>query len=122
MVLEKRIGNTRGVTKLHDGRAMVLVTNFRQEPQHLTKGTAVDQIEEPWDTAAITALLGDPSSSQHQRTPPSKLDIDRKFFATERTSRRIQRVFRHVLRGPTNDASEAPHYHERRTLCSPVAV
>ncbi|KAM7312715.1 uncharacterized protein ISCGN_009620 [Ixodes scapularis] len=38
LLLGRGIGVARGVAELQDGRTVVLVTNFRQETQHLTKG------------------------------------------------------------------------------------
>ncbi|KAM7289881.1 hypothetical protein ISCGN_030009 [Ixodes scapularis] len=53
-----------------------LVTNFRQESQHLTKGTAVGYVEEIQDSAAIAVISEDASPTHHKGTTPSKLDID----------------------------------------------
>lgn len=41
LILRRELGVARGARKLQDGRTMVLVTNLRQEPRHLIKGTAV---------------------------------------------------------------------------------
>lgn len=46
LLLERGIGVARGRTTFKDRRATVLVTNFLQEPQHLTKGNVVGEIEE----------------------------------------------------------------------------
>ncbi|KAM7311692.1 hypothetical protein ISCGN_008599 [Ixodes scapularis] len=56
--------------------ACALVTNFRQESQHLTKGTAVGYVEEIQDSAAIAVISEDASPTHHKGTTPSKLDID----------------------------------------------
>ncbi|KAM7302289.1 arylsulfatase B [Ixodes scapularis] len=47
-----------------------LVTNFRQESQHLTKGTAVGYVEEIQDSAAIAVISEDASPTQHKTITP----------------------------------------------------
>ncbi|KAM7312853.1 hypothetical protein ISCGN_009757 [Ixodes scapularis] len=76
LLLGREVGVARGITKLQDGRTTVLVTNFRQEAQHLTKGIAVGHIEDLQDTAAIAEFSEDSPSSQHETASSSKLDID----------------------------------------------
>ena len=44
LLLARGIGVARGVTELQDGRTVVLVTNFRQEAQHLTKGATMGHV------------------------------------------------------------------------------
>lgn len=83
LLLERAIGVSRGVMTLQEGRATVLVTNFQQEPQHLTKGTATGHIVEHRDSAVITALHDEPSSSPPQRTPPTESGIDLKLPAPD---------------------------------------
>ncbi|KAM7284800.1 hypothetical protein ISCGN_001894 [Ixodes scapularis] len=61
-----------------------LVTNFRQESQHLTKGTAVVYVEEIQDSAAIAVISEDASPTQHKGTTPSELDIDPSLPAPQR--------------------------------------
>ncbi|KAM7288152.1 uncharacterized protein ISCGN_031841 [Ixodes scapularis] len=58
------------------GTNIALVTNFRQESQHLTKGAAVGYVEEIQDSAAIAVISEDASPTHHKGTTPSKLDID----------------------------------------------
>ncbi|KAM7314147.1 hypothetical protein ISCGN_003932 [Ixodes scapularis] len=58
------------------GSIRALVTNFRQESQHLTKGTAVGYVEEIQDSAAIAVISEDASPTHHKTTTPSELDID----------------------------------------------
>lgn len=71
----------RGITKFQDGRGMVLVTNFREESQYLTKGIAVGHIDELENSAVIAALSVESTSLQHEITPPLERDIDPKFSA-----------------------------------------
>ncbi|KAM7303868.1 retropepsin-like aspartic protease [Ixodes scapularis] len=56
LLLEKGIGVAQGVTDLQEGRTTVLVTNFREEPQHLTKGTTVGHVEELQAPAVVAAI------------------------------------------------------------------
>ena len=76
LLLDRGIGVARGVTELQDGCTVALVTNFRREAQHLTKGTAVGHVEELQDSAAIVGISEDPSAPEHETTPPSELDIN----------------------------------------------
>ncbi|KAM7298662.1 baculoviral IAP repeat-containing protein 7-B [Ixodes scapularis] len=55
-----------------------------EEPQHLTKGTAVGYVEQLQASAAITAISEEPSPSQSNSTPPSHLDVDLELYALER--------------------------------------
>ncbi|KAM7285659.1 uncharacterized protein ISCGN_032546 [Ixodes scapularis] len=65
LLLGRGIGVARGVAELQDGRTVVLVTNFRNETQHLTKGAAVGHVEELRNSAEIAAITDEFS-------PPSK--------------------------------------------------
>ncbi|KAG0435309.1 hypothetical protein HPB47_018570 [Ixodes persulcatus] len=84
LLLEKGIGVARGVTDLQEGRTTVLVTNFREEPQHLTKGTTVGYVEELQAPAVVTAISEETSSSQQESTTPPPLDIDPELPAPKR--------------------------------------
>ncbi|KAM7299051.1 putative nuclease HARBI1 isoform X1 [Ixodes scapularis] len=61
-----------------------LVTNFRQESQHLTKGTAVGHVEEIQDSAAIAVISEDASPTQNKTITSSELDIDPSLPAPQR--------------------------------------
>ncbi|KAM7288100.1 uncharacterized protein ISCGN_031789 [Ixodes scapularis] len=61
-----------------------LVTNFRQESQHLTKGTAVGYVEEIQDSAAIAVISEDASPTQNKTITSSELDIDPSLPAPQR--------------------------------------
>ncbi|KAM7286837.1 uncharacterized protein ISCGN_030560 [Ixodes scapularis] len=61
-----------------------LVTNFRQESQHLTKGTAVGHVEEIEDSAAIAVISEDASPTQNKTITSSELDIDPSLPAPQR--------------------------------------
>ncbi|KAM7303956.1 hypothetical protein ISCGN_013858 [Ixodes scapularis] len=76
LLLGRGIGVARGIAELQDGHTVALVTNFRQEAQHLTKGTAVGHAEELVDSAAIAGIAEDISSGPHEATPHSQFDID----------------------------------------------
>ncbi|KAM7303115.1 uncharacterized protein ISCGN_018623 [Ixodes scapularis] len=84
LLLEKGIGVARGVTDLQEGRTTVLVTNFREEPQHLTKGTTVGHIEEFQAPAVVTAVSEETSSAQQNSTPPPPIDINPELPAPKR--------------------------------------
>ncbi|KAM7315026.1 retrovirus-related Pol polyprotein from transposon 17.6 [Ixodes scapularis] len=75
-LLGRGIGIARGVAELQDGHTVALVTNFRQEAQHLTKGTAVGHAEELPDSAAIAGTSENLSSWPPKTTPPLKFNID----------------------------------------------
>lgn len=70
LLLGSGVGIVRDVMKLKDECVTVLVFNFRQEPQHFTEGAAMGHIERLRDSAAITALSEDPSSSQQHNAVP----------------------------------------------------
>lgn len=59
----KCIGNARSVTKLQDGSTMILVTNFRNEPQYLTKRANIALVE---DFCDVTDAL---SVAEESRVP-----------------------------------------------------
>ncbi|KAM7296220.1 uncharacterized protein ISCGN_021402 [Ixodes scapularis] len=84
LLLEKGIGVARGVTDLQEGRTTVLVTNFREEPQHLTKSTTVGHVEKFQAPAVVTAVSEETSSSQQNSTPPPPIDIDPELPAPKR--------------------------------------
>ncbi|KAM7297212.1 DDE-type integrase/transposase/recombinase, partial [Ixodes scapularis] len=84
LLVGRGVGIARGVTELQDGHTVALVTNFRQESQHLTKGTAVGYVEEIQNSAAIAVISEDASSTQHKRITPSELDIDPSLPAPKR--------------------------------------
>ncbi|KAM7303820.1 uncharacterized protein ISCGN_013745 [Ixodes scapularis] len=84
LLLGRGIGIARGVTELQDGRTVALVTNFRQESQHLTKGTAVGYVEEIQDSAAIAVISEDASPTQNKTITSSELDIDPSLPAPQR--------------------------------------
>ncbi|KAM7307341.1 DDE-type integrase/transposase/recombinase [Ixodes scapularis] len=67
----------------HMTHAPVLVTNFRQESQHLTKGTAVGYVKEIQNSAAIAVISEDASPTEHKRTTPSQ-HIDLSLPAPQR--------------------------------------
>ncbi|KAM7313892.1 uncharacterized protein ISCGN_003679 [Ixodes scapularis] len=64
LLLGRGIGVARGVAELQDGRTVVLVTNFRNEAQHLTKGAAVGHVEELRNSAEIAAITDESSPPQ----------------------------------------------------------
>ncbi|KAM7307342.1 K02A2.6-like [Ixodes scapularis] len=72
----------RALTEHLEGRG-VLVTNFRQESQHLTKGTAVGYVKEIQNSAAIAVISEDASPTEHKRTTPSQ-HIDLSLPAPQR--------------------------------------
>ncbi|KAM7303297.1 uncharacterized protein ISCGN_013261 [Ixodes scapularis] len=71
LLLGRGIGVARGVTNFQDGCTMVLVTDFRQEPQHVTKGTAVGHIEELKNSAKIDAITEGSLPPEQESTSPS---------------------------------------------------
>ncbi|KAM7298500.1 uncharacterized protein ISCGN_019095, partial [Ixodes scapularis] len=79
LLLGRGIGVARGVAELQDGRTVVLVTNFRNETQHLTKGAAVGHVEELRNSAEIAAITDESSPPQQDSTSPAQLDIDPKL-------------------------------------------
>ncbi|KAM7299364.1 retrovirus-related Pol polyprotein from transposon 17.6 [Ixodes scapularis] len=76
LLLGRGIGVARGVAELQDGRTVVLVTNFRNEAQHLTKGAAVGQVEELRNTAEVAGITDESSPPQQQSKSLAQLDID----------------------------------------------
>ena len=84
LLLGREIGVARGVAELQDGRTVVLVTNFRNETQHLTKGAAVGHIEELRNSAEIAAITDESSPPQQGSTSPAQLDIDPKLPGPKR--------------------------------------
>ncbi|KAG0432824.1 hypothetical protein HPB47_020474 [Ixodes persulcatus] len=64
LLLGRGIGVARGVTELQDGRTVVLVTNFQQEAQHLTKGAAGKHVKELRNAAEIDAITDELSPPQ----------------------------------------------------------
>lgn len=76
LLLEKGIGVARGITQLQDGRARVLVTNFRDEPQYLTKGMTIGYVEDIRDFADITTAVGEASPPEPKPTGLVGLDIN----------------------------------------------
>lgn len=78
------IGVVKGPTKLQVGKATVLVTNLRQEPQHLTEGTAMGHIKELESQPRLPPSREDATSSQQNRTPSADLEIDKKLPPAER--------------------------------------
>ncbi|KAM7310228.1 solute carrier family 22 member 2-like [Ixodes scapularis] len=79
LLLGRGIGVARGVAELQDGRTVALVTNFRNETQHLTKGAAVGHVEELRNSAEIAAITDESSPPQQDSTSPAQLDIDPKL-------------------------------------------
>ena len=84
LLLEKGIGVARGATDLQEGRTTVLVTNFGEEPQHLTKGTTMGYVEELQTPAVVTVVSEETSSPQQKSTTPPPLDIDPELLAWKR--------------------------------------
>ncbi|KAM7315468.1 uncharacterized protein ISCGN_005251 [Ixodes scapularis] len=67
LLLGRGIGVARGVAELQDGRTVALVTNFRNETQHLTKGAAVGHVEKLRNSAEIAAITDESSPPQQDR-------------------------------------------------------
>lgn len=92
MLLGKGIGIGRSVTKLQDGRTMVLVTNFRNEPQHLTKGMAVALVENFSDVtnefaaAEVSRVPGPEKYPGRVRESSSELDFNPKLSCRDKNS------------------------------------
>ncbi|KAG0414396.1 hypothetical protein HPB47_008445 [Ixodes persulcatus] len=64
LLLRRGIGVASGVAELQEGRTVVLVTNFRNEAQHLTKGAAVGHVEELRNSAEIADITDESSPPQ----------------------------------------------------------
>lgn len=74
----------KGVTELDNESTVVLVTNFRQEVQNLTKGTPVGHNEEVRDPASSTAISEEFSLTQRRSPPRSLLDVNPALSAPNR--------------------------------------
>lgn len=87
LLLEKGIGIARGIAHLHQGHANVLVTNFRNEPQHLTRAMTVAYLEGIADSID-DPLLSELTTRSAARKPGMNasidLDINPKLSLSER--------------------------------------
>lgn len=84
MLLGNGIRIARNVTKLRDGRTMVLVMSIWNEPRHLIKGMTVALVKDLSDVTrglVVTEASCDPSP---EKLAPSELDVDPRLSSQQR--------------------------------------
>lgn len=87
LLLERGVGIARGVTQLHEGHADVLITNFWNEPQHLTRRMAVAYLEgiaDSIDDRLLSELTMQSSGRKPDVTARIELDVNPKLSPPER--------------------------------------
>lgn len=84
LLLDRGIGVARGVAPIENGQARVLVTNFWDEPQYVTKGMVIAHAEEMAEVTTVAAISETEQSPKRKTALTLELDVDSKLPLEQR--------------------------------------